>query len=325
MTTGSFKYDALKSSGGLGTVRENKPDDIFLVCASYESRSLAGVESLSEDYHAKKGIIYVNEEFIQGLDGQRTRKNMKQLEEQLEPHCDEVVIAMGSWLETDVQLDTLKEHLTVPSTDGPTVTIDTTTFNREALLVTLTLLKLRFASVSTRLIYISAEEHGEWLSRGHRLTRNILGFSGIIYSNKPTALVVLSGFETERTLNIIENLEPTKVLLGIGNPPTDQKFLNRTKEQQKIILNRQETENFEFAANDINKARIKLENIIDEYTPDWNIVIAPMSTKLSTVGTWMAAQKHPEVQVTYCLPGRYNTENYSTGRSEIYIDIINIQ
>jgi len=47
-----------------------------------------------------------------------------------------------------------------------------------------------------------------------------------------------------------------------------------------------------------------------------------MSTKLSTLGALLVAESHPEVQLTYCLPGEYNVEHYSSGARSLFIDYI---
>jgi hypothetical protein len=56
--------------------------------------------------------------------------------------------------------------------------------------------------------------------------------------------------------------------------------------------------------------------------PKKNIVVAPQSTKLSTIGAWKASHPHFEIQMTYSVPGEYNYKSYSTGIQDIYIDKI---
>jgi len=145
-----------------------------------------------------------------------------------------------------------------------------------------------------------------------------MGFSGIQDPNRQSVLVVLSGFEPERTLKLIEEHEPARVLLGIGNPPTDQRFLERNKTEQKLVLARQDVQRFDFPADDVIECESVLSNLIKPLIPRFNVVLAPMSTKLSTLSAFLVATRYPELQLTYALPGEYNLNSYSSGAKAIY-------
>ncbi len=316
--------EKLKTQGGLRTVQEGGRDDLFLVCASYEPRAVAAAELLGSQYRAKRGIIYVNKEFLEGPPKDKTKSSLAHLENILKNHCDVVVTAEGSWLDPKVQLDSLKEALLTNSDETleALITLDTTGFNREALLAAAALLRLRFPKSHMRALYVSPKDHGEWLSRGFRCIRNVMGFAGVQRSSQPTVLAVLSGFEPERTLKIIEEHEPIKVLMGIGDPPTEQRFLERNINEQKLVLASQDVEKFSFPADSIKGCWECLENLLKPFFVDYNLILAPMSTKLSTLAVFATALRHPEIQITYCLPGEYNIDSYSTGADALFIDEI---
>jgi len=312
-----------RSKGGLHNITEGRPDDLFLVCASYEDRSVSTVKSLSPQYRCKTGIIYVNEEFLEKSDSCSTKKNLNQLQKLLKQHCESLEVAVGSWLNAPKQLATLKSYLAPKEKLFPieaTITIDTTTFNRESLLISILMLRKHYIGAKIRTIYVSPQGHGDWLTQGFRIIRNVLGFNGLQESRWRNILCILSGFETERALKIIEEHEPAQVLLGIADPPTDKNFLSRNRDDQKLILSRQDVCEFSFPAGDIKKSKAALESVLNPFLNKNNIVIAPMSTKPSTLAAMLIAEKHPEIQITYCLPGEYNLENYSVGEKKIYID-----
>jgi hypothetical protein len=309
--------------GGLRPLRgDDIPDDLFIASASYEERTLAAAQLLSTSYRARCAIIYFNREVIEDPSSDKGRKNRDKLVELLARHCDRVDQVAGSWQEPKEQLLALRNAL-LPRDGGPgagsAFTIDTTTFSRESLLTTMALLRTHYADPSIRVLYTSPSEHGSWLSQGFREVRNVMGFGGIQHSSLQTVLVVLSGFEPDRASRIIEEHEPAKVLLGIGDPPTKVKFLERNLNEQKLILARQEVERFSFPTSDISGCQARLEDLLRPYLGNYNVVLAPMSTKLSTLAVFLFAERHPEVQVTYCVPGEYNTEDYSTGADQIFI------
>jgi len=302
---------AFKTQGGLRTIRAAVPDDLFIACASYEPRTTTVSESLAGDYRSARGVIYVNREFLEGFSAHKTDANMSQLRELLRKHCAEVEIVKGSWLNAVDQLLSLKSALAsevYEKTRHGAITFDCTTFNRESLLTVGLLLRTHYASAQIRVLYVSPENHGQWLSRGFRAVRNVMGFAGLQLPSRPTVLMVLSGFEPERALRIIDAHEPARVLLGIGNPPTDSRFRDRNIQEQQIILARQDVERFEFPADNIVECLKCLEAVIRPYLDTSNLVLAPMSTKLSTIASLLLAEQYPEVQITYCLPGDYNME-----------------
>ncbi|MFW5895299.1 MAG: hypothetical protein ACOCT9_01015 [archaeon] len=301
----------------------NENDDLFICSASFEKRSLLAPLHLDEDYQAKKAIIYMNTDFIKKIEKKKIEENVEILKEILYQHTEDIKLIRGSRLKAHKQFNRIlsiikeckKELKNIEN-----ISMDITTFNREALLVSLAIINNNFKNFDTQFIYVSPDDHGEWLSRGFRKVRNILSFPGIHNSNKPILLIILSGFEPDRTIKVIEEYEPTKVLLGFGKPPTKEKFLERNKRDQKIVRARQIVEEFNFATNDIEKCKEDLNKLIDPYRNNYNVIIAPMSTKLSTIASYLVAEEDENIQLVYSLVGEYNYSNYSKGIEDIYLE-----
>jgi len=311
--------------GGLKTIQPNVPDDLFLVCAGYEERSFAAARSFSPDYRAKVGIIYKNEELFDNHQSRNAEHSLTILSDTLKRHCDQVSEISGSWVDAKKQLLALRSSLIQRSEIGTkrkTITVDTTTFNRESLLVALSILRNTSVKPNLRVVYVSPKQHGDWLSRGFREVRNVMGFAGMHNPSRKSVLMILSGFEPERVLNIIDKHEPYKVLLGIGDPPTKPEFLDRNLIEQKLVFSRQQVEEFRFPVVDFKFCQKILREALSSYINEYNIVIAPMSTKLSTIAAYLLVESQPEIQITCGVPGEYNTENYSSGISAMYMDQI---
>jgi hypothetical protein len=317
-----WDFELFNTQGGLRSIKEDSPDDLFLVCASYESRTIAVTQSLSSTYRSRRGIIYINRELRDIPKSKNVEYNLNYLYENLRRHCDAVAQVEGSWRDPKKQLTVLRDALVPKGTNEKrwAITLDTTTFNRESLLTALALLRAHLPQSNIRITYASPSEYGDWLSRGFRGVRNVMSFAGIQQASRPTLLVVLSGFEPERTLKLIEEHEPNKVLLGIGDPPTKEPFLEKNVIEQKLVFARQEVETFKLPVNDILDCWGYLERLFDSYRTTHNIVIAPMSTKLSTIAVYLLAENHPEIQISCCVPGEYNTEDYTKGIDSIFID-----
>jgi hypothetical protein len=312
--------EAVEREGGIEPVDPDTQDDIFITNASFEPRSVAVTKLLSENYVADKGIIYYNKEYGSASGVDQTNNNIEEIQSELESHCEDLQLIEASRLNQEKQFKSLKESIySLPEVNGQVrVSIDSTTFTREILISILTLLSKRFQNLRARMLYVSTEEYGEWLSSGHHDTRNIIGYSGMFDQNKPTLLVILSGFETSRTRVTIEEHEPQKVLLGIGDPPTETGLMERNRQDMELVRARQETEEFTFPTESISKSFEVVNEIITDHLHDWDIVLSPMSTKPSTIGAWLAARKHMEVQVSYTIPEEYNTRDYSSGWNTLY-------
>lgn len=296
--------------------------DILFCCASFEPRSTSVLNELTEDYHAETGILYYNKE-LQDLAPDKLSDSLRTLKAELGKYCDHIRIAEGSIEDPILQLNQLRDALSFADNDGTdiqSITVDITTFNREALLTLLNLLNSWYSDAELDILYASPLTYGDWLSRGHKNIRNVVGLTGSHNSGQSSALIVLSGFESDRTYKIIEEMEPAVVHLGYGSTPTQQKFLERNKHRQEMVNTNHETFPFDFATNDIDACRDVVDDLVSEHIDDHNIILAPMSTKLSTVGCWKVAQDYPSSQVIYSLPAEYNYEDYSEGFKDIYSD-----
>lgn len=302
-------------------IDEAEADDLYLTSAGFEERTLTATDSLDSEYRANWGIIYVNSEYFDLPKKGKTKEHVEALQDRLEEHCENVDVIMGSWLDAAKQLYQLREGFSVLSErDSLRLTVDVTSFNRESMMVAFNILYSLSNDITTQILYVSPEEYGEWLSKGYRMVRNVMGFAGIQNSNKPTLLMVLSGFEESRAINTIEAVEPAKLLVGTGDPAIKEPFLEKNIEHQDLAYSRLDTEEFRFPADSINGSYLRITELLEDYSGDYNVIVSPMNTKLSTLGVWNAAREFQEAQVIYTIPSRYNFENYSSGSDTLYVD-----
>lgn len=307
--------------GGITPLSNDHAEELLIVSASFEPRCRFSVESLSNSFRCAAALVYVNHEFLDGPPGNKTRQNLYKLVEMLGRHTEHVCVLEGSWLSPQDQLSAIRNGLTcslLADFDGP-ISLDCTAFTRESLLVLVSLLQTIWPQTDVRLFYASPEDHGEWLSRGFRCVRNIAGLGGFPRANRPTTLVVLSGFEPFRTQKLIEEHEPVRVLLGVGDPPTSKQFYNRNMVEQELVLARQDVEEFRFPVGGVYESFDCMKELIAKFS-ETNIVVAPMSTKFSTIATYLLTNDFPDLQVTYCVPGEYNVQGYSMGVGKLYED-----
>jgi hypothetical protein len=202
--------------------------------------------------------------------------------------------------------------------------IDVTSFRREELLMLLTILRSSGLRPDCRgaLAYVASESMSDNLSDDVMGLRSVIGYAGDMRPSRKTRLVLMMGFETHRARSIIEGYEPDEVLIGTGrevdsiNKDLYRKNREFSKEVERLSAN--VVRKFEFSARDPLQVVRELGLAVGDGT-DANIVLAPLNTKLSTLGAGLYALEHPEVQVCYAPVRRYNEANYSTSSQQVYL------
>lgn len=320
--------EEFKVGGGLNTIVEGQPDDLLLAAYSFEPRSSAIVECLADSYEATLGILYHNEEILNLEGTSPPSPGYDELRYGIADKCREVRSVQGSLIRPGIQLESFMKMFSKRGFDKAsvrTITLDATSFNRETLLILLGIIEFAFPNSRMRVFYVSPVSYGDWLSAGFKQVRNVIGLAGLQVPGRKTLLVILYGYEHQRALKAIEEYEPAKVLLGFGGTPTEIEFRKRNLEeldkvQMKLVLSQQDVADFEFRADSISHCAQGLEAIIRPYLDSFNIVVAPMSTKLSTIATYLVARRHPQIQVTYFVPGEYNIQSYSDGAKTVFTE-----
>lgn len=208
----------------------------------------------------------------------------------------------------------------------PKVVIDITTFTREVLLVLIKVLSLeKFKdSFLVDFVYTPSESYPEWLSKGVRDIRSIFGYSGLHLPSKKLMLIVLNGFEVERTKEIIDSFEPNKILLG---KPSESDSINKElglagSEKFELIKNQYHSiisEKFEFSCKDVLKTKNVLKELVGKYQEEFNIVISPLNNKISTIAVALLGIENENIQVCYASANQYNIKSYSKSSDYFFV------
>jgi hypothetical protein len=222
-----------------------------------------------------------------------------------------------------------REVRKVPSEPNRTYVVDITSFTHEALLILLRVLQAAVKpSDSVICLYNGAADYSvglppdsKWLTKGVGEIRSVLGYPGDIVPTRKIHLIVLVGYEMERAERIIAQYEPSLLSLGYGSPlesispplhDLNKKFYSRLSDRYRGVSA------FTFSCEDPLAARTSVEERVNA-APGFNVFIAPMNTKLSTVGVALAAFGNPAIQLCYATAKQYNLSSYSTPSTSCYI------
>lgn len=304
------------------------PEIELLICtASFESRCLSIATRMAP--RIRQAIIIRSTEFISS-----SEKHFHALQTSLSNKGQEVrVSSISPTLTADVFSGAVISAMKKIH-DG-TVLLDITTFTHEHLLILIALIQKHDLSCKIILGYTGAAEYSTnteedqvWLSRGVGLVRSVLGYPGRMAPSKKLHLIILVGFEVERARALIEIMEPSKVSLGVGalgqsfsqhHYHRNERFLNRVQEfiyKQSQV--RTEVETFTFSCIDPYETQVAVLQQLEKHH-EFNTVISPMNTKISTVGVGLAALQTPHIQVVYATVAEYNEEGYSNPGNEVSI------
>lgn len=289
--------------------------DLFILNAGFEERSISVIKNLEKSFSQHVLICQIDQS------GEKTKPQIIETELAKSNALHEVELDTESPIEIADSLMLAIKQISIADEKPAKVAIDITCFTHEILLILLEVVRISFSNCELSLFYTQAESYDtdnpathKKLSFGVREIRSILGYSGIKTPSKTTHLILLAGFEIERALSIIENVEPNTVSIGYGDDTSiDTSVQSINFEAASEIIKRSgygdRIDEFSFPPFDFVGTKKALECIVE--SSDKNIVVVPMNTKISTIGAALLVEKHPKVQLIYGLAEAYNTSDYS--------------
>lgn len=285
----------------------------LLVCSSgFEDRSTKLVSSLNNSKISDAIIFHLDDTYIASY------LNLIKIQEKI-PGIKVIEYPKNNSLDTfDIFYNTFKEINIKKNSIPLNIVIDITTFTREIILILIKVISLDiFLNFKTTIVYTpnesyTTEEGPFWMTKGIREIRSIIGYSGLHSPSKKLMLLILNGFDEERTEHIIECFEPDKIIIGkpneIGSINPSLNAISCTKyETIKLKYQNLITEEFEFSCIDINITVNELKKIIANNN-EFNIVISPLNNKISTIAVAITAIENEEVQVCYASANQYNID-----------------
>lgn len=306
----------VKNSEVLEIMRSEK--SIFICCASFEQRSMT-IPSVVHEYEFEKVVLF------EAVDSYPiVEENAKQIECLFGTKCERVGVFIKDPIKTSDSVAKIIRKLR--EMDVINIYLDVSTFTHEILLI---LLKQLYNTMLKKcnLIYIynGASEYSinvpvedKWLSKGCKEVRSVIGYPGKILPGRGTCLIVLVGFEQERATKLIVEMDPEFLALGQGilntDHVTDENHVVPMTHFHRLVKDltsiRNNVKDFEFSCKDPYLTYSKLKEVIQTYS-DYNCIIAPLNTKISTIAISWIAFENPAIQICYAEPETYNYENYS--------------
>ena len=297
--------------------------DVFISCSSFEDRSMV-IPKLAMEFEPKSRLVFFNVNEVKAI-----RLNAHSLLELDKERTKLIELDSDDPIQNYTKILDVVYHMVSNSKERPNIVIDTTTFTHETLLVLLRVLHLKKIGLGDiRICYVGAREYStnvdddkdKWLSKGVDEIRTIIGYPGYTDPTRQNHLIILFGFEFERTRQIIDEYEFDFITLGFGDEPIQNNHMKINCERHKrLLIEHPEAREIQFSlTNPIKTKEQILRYVNSKGLKRLNTVIAPLNNKLSTIGAGLAAIDNKEIQLAYAKASIYNTDGYSIPNEDIY-------
>jgi 2-polyprenyl-3-methyl-5-hydroxy-6-metoxy-1,4-benzoquinol methylase/GNAT superfamily N-acetyltransferase len=215
---------------------------------------------------------------------------------------------------------TLQDHFKDVDPVKYSCLVDITTTPRDLIFIVFSIIEDTFGVF--HYIYNDPGYYDEdWLTRDYMAPEPVLGFSGIPILGGDTTLLILTGFDAERTEQVIAAIEPKLSILGLQS---GQKFDNLERNVQahtKLFKSRKDVVLFTLDSYSEDRGFHELEIAIKDFVGKSNIIVSSLGPKLSAVALYKLQKINPEMAVTY-IPSRRVNQKYSSGIGKQYHGII---
>jgi hypothetical protein len=190
------------------------------------------------------------------------------------------------------------------------IIIDISTFNKPYLFLLFKILIEKFDISEVYVVYTEPKNYNTLLTEGLNKVESIPGFTGSSINSKD-ALIVILGFEGNRSLEVFNAINPEFTYAINGFPSfqpgwdrrslsENMRFLKESNAYEHILM-APASDPFE-----TEKTIVKIVKEIREYNPDVNITISPLGTKIQALGALLYALKDKKVKIVYPIPSTHN-------------------
>ena len=308
-----------------GKIHSAKDESLFVACASYEDRSLATIQNLSDDYRVAHATVFLSKEYEKKG---KTPEHFKLIKERIQAACNDepnvIRFGIAHTIQSMFEFQCLCQRWE-SSAQIQSITVDVSTFPREEMLLLLRVVDNLPNHPAIRLFYAEPQKYGTeekegWLTRGVKSVHSVPGLGGIQEPGKRKLLVIFLGHESERAAITWKRHQPSETIVIVPDPSyrSDLNGITEATHQLSFIRFWNASQSCRVPARGIMETEQAVLDIWKKYHDSYYLVVAPLGTKLQTLGIYRAARIKPDIQITYAAPVIYNFESYSKGIGPIW-------
>ncbi|WP_342086179.1 hypothetical protein [Dyadobacter sp. OTU695] len=288
------------------TFLSNKIKYNLISVLGWEERCYLGVMKTSGIISVSKLVLLVFKDYLKYTSSNLGRIKELCLEKRIELQI--VELSYSRTADAWSQIGSIIEH---PAVKKENSILDVSTMPRET--IWSFIFFARKKNIELRFIYFKPLHYGDWLCKEPDKPRLLYKHSGVAEFGKSTALIILTGFDYDRTSQLVRFYEPSLTVLGIQKGIQFDNQQRNIQDQHAAECKGQTTVSFfEIDAYDLRAASAILDDQIKRLKPDYNIIVSSLGPKLSAISIYDVFLTHPEIALTYVPTKEYNL-SYSTG------------
>lgn len=314
------------------SLTRQKEWDVFISCGSFEKRCLmSSTIFLNRGVRVGDSIVF---DYRESDPQEKKEENMLRMKSNLR----KVSQSVNVFDQSSVSFPSLgiKRFLAFLkkgriSLSDKKMVVDITVFTKPYFFLLFKVLKEKFNLCRFHVIYTEPEKYklrsldtGKViLTEGLDRIESIPGFVGSSVNPKDSLIVIL-GFEGKRSIEVFHTVEP-EVTYAINGFPSYQPGWHKTSLEANIrFLNESKASNRLFFAPAIDPFETKrvISRIVDEIkenSPNTNIIIAPLGTKMQAFGVLLYALQNRDIKVIYPFPSTYSPDySFRHGPTRIF-------
>ena len=293
-------------------LNEFGPDDLFICCASFEDRCVSSTLKMGVDFRTRFALIFVMEE---SLYRQQVDTNLFRLQSELGKRTGEGIFVVACQkqnpLDGIAQLKDIWKKCKPRNPEETFITIDISGFTKIYLLELLYYLVIELNLGIPRLLHTTQTYSPTELTQGVEQITTIPNFFGSPSLQKQTVLILLLGFEPERSLAVWKQFNPSKTVALVTNPPRydNLDYLKYAEKNNAYLLSQPSVEVKYVPPDNPYAVKSVLDSIYSDTQGSFNMIIGPFGTKPQTIGVFLFCLEYPKAQVVYSFPISY-TKSY---------------
>ena len=317
----------------LGSFQKRFGDcSILIVAAGFEARARRVLESLSLERIPRIVLVRYKSGVPENDANFETMKRF--LARSVGP---EVVAPILDLRHPDEFLHKLKGLLSKwqPDSSGE-VWVDISALPMQGICMTLAAVRQTLSGRTVRILYTEAAEYFPTKKESTRETVLRSAMSQEMFGNLvpkqfagsssegATCLIVFAGYEKHRSIGVVDELNPSKLVLVFGRPPR-QDLQWRLRWSQKLheqIKGTRPTA-YETVSTFDPLDSLKLLNTYYGFLfADHNITISPVCSKMQCISCYLMWERYRDTQLVFPLPVSYLPRRFSLGYSNTYCFVL---
>jgi len=162
-------------------------------------------------------------------------------------------------------------------------------------------------------------------SAGLKAVHILPEFGGNFRPGRPTCLVVFVGYEPNRVEGLVDAYAPGALIVLYGKSPHRHLHWRTklSKDLHKALFSQWYVRETEISTLEVNEILGELEEEFEVIQEQYDIAIAPQCSKMQALASYLFWRRHPEVQLVFTSPVRFNPDRYSHGAKKTFIYEIN--